>query len=74
MTTPNHCEGCGAFMREHPGNHWTCTRCGTEHDVGSVTPRPASPVLYDADPNCAHQIVAKASGVKCARCPGWFCY
>jgi hypothetical protein len=30
--------------------------------------------LYDADPNCKHEIVALWSGVKCKHCPGWFCY
>lgn len=30
--------------------------------------------LYDADPNCKHNIVSQWSGVKCSKCPGWFCY
>ena len=29
--------------------------------------------LYDADPNCKHEVVAKWSGVKCRKCTGWFC-
>lgn len=29
--------------------------------------------LYDADPNCKHEVVAQWSGVKCKHCPGWFC-
>lgn len=30
--------------------------------------------LYAADPNCDHYVYSAWSGVKCARCPGWFCY
>jgi ribosomal protein L40E len=29
--------------------------------------------LYAADPNCKHEVVAEWSGVKCRKCPGWFC-
>ena len=31
-------------------------------------------VLWDADPNCDHNIVALWSGIKCSKCGGWFCY
>jgi hypothetical protein len=30
--------------------------------------------LYDADPNCGHEISEQWSGVKCTKCPGWLCY
>lgn len=30
--------------------------------------------LYNADPDCDHEIVIQWSGVRCAKCPGWFCY
>ena len=31
--------------------------------------------LFDADPNCKHEIVdASGGGVKCTKCRGWFCY
>jgi hypothetical protein len=30
--------------------------------------------LYDADPDCDHQIIAKWSGVECSKCGGWFCF
>ena len=29
--------------------------------------------LFDADPNCKHEIEYKWSGFKCKHCPGWFC-
>ena len=29
--------------------------------------------LYDADPNCEHDIVTLWSGVKCRKCTGWYC-
>lgn len=31
-------------------------------------------LLYNADPDCDHEVVARDSGVKCVKCPGWFCY
>lgn len=30
--------------------------------------------LYDADPNCKHEVEVKNSGVGCRKCRGWFCY
>jgi hypothetical protein len=31
--------------------------------------------LFDADPNCKHEIVdAPGGGVKCSKCTGWFCF
>ena len=29
--------------------------------------------LYDADPNCVHEIIEKWSGIKCKKCGGWYC-
>ncbi len=29
--------------------------------------------LYNADPNCDHDIEEQWSGVKCRKCPGWYC-
>lgn len=32
-------------------------------------------VLYNADPNCNHNIVSNPSGgIICTKCGGWFCY
>ena len=31
--------------------------------------------LWDADPDCDHEVVnAPGGGVKCNKCPGWFCF
>lgn len=31
--------------------------------------------LWNADPNCAHNVVcAPGGGVKCTKCNGWVCY
>lgn len=31
--------------------------------------------LYQADRECRHRVVsAPGGGVKCVKCPGWFCY
>ncbi len=30
--------------------------------------------LFNADPNCVHDIKTLWDGVKCKKCPGWFCY
>jgi len=29
--------------------------------------------LWDADPNCKHDIKTLDSGVKCMKCNGWLC-
>lgn len=35
---------------------------------------PAPPVLWDADPECAHEIVdGPGGGIVCTRCDGWYC-
>jgi hypothetical protein len=34
---------------------------------------PEKDLLYNADPNCNHDIRPQSSGVKCSKCPGWFC-
>lgn len=31
-------------------------------------------VLYNADPDCDHDVQPQWSGVKCTKCSGWFCY
>lgn len=34
-----------------------------------------SDLLYDEDPECDHDIRdAPGGGIKCSKCPGWFCY
>ena len=44
------------------------------------TAKPTNPPVYNhdllgGDPNCEHNVVAAAGGgVKCTKCPGWFCY
>lgn len=30
--------------------------------------------LFDADPECEHNIISKWSGVQCLKCNGWFCF
>lgn len=31
--------------------------------------------LYDADPECRHNIkCASGGGIKCTKCGGWFCF
>lgn len=31
--------------------------------------------LYNADPDCDHDVqCAPGGGVKCTKCPGWFCF
>jgi hypothetical protein len=29
--------------------------------------------LYNADPSCQHHVISQWSGVKCTKCPGWYC-
>lgn len=37
-----------------------------------ITKKP-SIELYNADPNCEHEIILLWSGIKCSKCSGWFC-
>lgn len=30
--------------------------------------------LFDADPNCVHDIVDTYGGIRCTKCKGWFCF
>lgn len=30
-------------------------------------------ILYDADPNCDHEIEILWSGIRCKKCHGWYC-
>ncbi|MBE3085603.1 MAG: hypothetical protein IMZ64_05225 [Bacteroidetes bacterium] len=48
-----------------------------EKKVKQTTPNgDPIPDLFNADPNCDHNIVCAPSGggVKCTKCTGWFCY
>lgn len=38
-----------------------------------VIVKPYEGELYDANPNCEHEVVAQWSGVKCSKCSGWYC-
>lgn len=54
----------------------TVDQAATAH-MFTCPPRvPDDAHLYDADPICDHEIVGgdNHSGVKCVKCPGWFCY
>lgn len=63
---------------------WNCGHCfdfegepidEDECDLGKnlIDVKKLSDKLYDADPNCNHEIVPQMSGVKCTKCNGWFC-
>ena len=30
--------------------------------------------LFNAEPNCDHDVQEHWSGVKCTKCDGWFCF
>lgn len=31
--------------------------------------------LHDANPNCKHELlIAEGGGIRCIKCPGWFCF
>ena len=83
------CPSCGAEgFEQSTDNPDQCTFCdGTEGGVGPGTPeyerdrdmhaaKPWDPggELYDADPDCVHEEDKSCrSGVRCAKCGGWFC-
>ena len=56
------CKSC-----EHNNNKYKyCKECDGEIHFSE---------LYNADPNCVHDVKAQLSGgVKCTKCPGWFCF
>jgi hypothetical protein len=50
--------------------------------IGPTMARPPLPILgrvewddplWGGDPDCDHYVYLAWSGVKCARCPGWYC-
>ncbi|MFC4225451.1 DUF6611 family protein [Lysinibacter cavernae] len=45
-----------------------------ESGLNLEAPQHDSRPLYDADPNCVHETLELWSGVKCKKCPGWFCF
>lgn len=47
-----------------------------EVNVRAPAPREEEEVeLFDADPACRHETRSLAGGgLKCAKCPGWFCF
>lgn len=42
--------------------------------MSDLTEEEDEELLYDADPDCKHEVVTLQSGVKCKHCSGWFCY
>lgn len=55
-----------------PENEWVCYA-----DCSKNNPdlNPEEELLWDADPNCEHDVVcASGGGVKCTKCTGRFCY
>lgn len=60
------------------GHDITCGTCMaiafTGTSTGTHTCKQYKPKLYNADPNCEHEIQELWSGIKCKKCPGWFCY
>lgn len=56
----------GRWFEEQEKNGWKCL------DEDSKQPETT---LYNANPNCKHNIVdAPGGGIKCTKCGGWFCY
>ena len=65
-----------------------CVNCGDIYQISSLVDMQilcnssnrkndetwATGNLFNADPNCKHEIKNKWSGVKCVKCGGWFCY
>lgn len=71
----------GANVVEHEGRMYRRRRSfpiDLWDDEGPHTTRPKKPYLrhelFDADPNCDHDIEELWDGVKCRKCRGWFCF
>ena len=62
-------------LHEIPGWLDLCDLCSEGPDLLLPEPPDEKEELWDADPNCQHEIVASAGGgVRCKKCNGWFCY
>ena len=75
------CHKCGAqLIFYHKGSSieevYGCPRCDTLLDEEAKSPTSyTNDDLFDADLNCKHEVVsAPGGGVKCTKCPGWFCF
>ena len=56
------CKSCAKTF----GKSRICKSCDGENNYDE---------LYDADPNCVHDIYSCLSGgIKCKKCNGWFCF
>ena len=53
----------------------TLETVNTQFDAMFDTPRPADNELWNAKPDCDHEIeAAPGGGIRCTKCPGWYCY
>ena len=49
--------------------------CGCSHECRNCKEGSNLSELYDADPNCVHNVKpAGGGGVHCTKCKGWFCF
>lgn len=57
---------CCIDCEYHNSNPNTCKSCEDADNYQE---------LYNADPDCIHDIVsASGGGIRCTKCNGWFCY
>ena len=79
-TSPKVCPNCGGRATKilelsRESKPYFCQQCKTHYDFPSLENNEKTIELWDADPNCQHEIEEKMSGgVKCTRCHGWCCF
>lgn len=66
-------------LAEQPGDrcYWTIPGSECDHLQGGVDRDDVwgHNVLYQGDAACRHRVVSSpGGGVKCVKCPGWFCF
>ena len=62
-------------LHEIPGWGVLCDLCSEGPDLIMPEPEHKEEELWDADPECKHEVLAApGGGIKCRKCGGWFCY
>jgi hypothetical protein len=74
---PDHCPTCGVVLPDNNYEpHKQCPVRWGEAPVGKTflpIRKRGTVFLYNADPNCDHEIETLWSGIKCKKCTGWYC-
>lgn len=67
---------CNKGVKKGKIMNWIATKNDLEFgDIYDEESQDSKEELWNADPNCEHNIISMPSGgVKCTKCKGWCCY